>query len=110
MTTEASVPWWSGTKEDQKRRIEVVVGSYLTDPTPLTDREKLLLRDAIGHAARGLFGMATQDLYEATLPESAWSPQARVNPEDVRDIDRAFLSRCLDWLRASPAQTQPLFI
>jgi hypothetical protein len=109
MTSEAARPWWSYTKDEQKRRIEAAVDSYLADPTPLTDREKLLLRDAIGHTARGLFGMAAHDLYEAGLPESTWSPTARVKPEDVRDVDRALLSRCLDWLQSAPTQMRPYF-
>lgn len=74
MTTVDSRPWWAYTKDDQKRQIEEAVEWYFTENAELTNRQKLLLRDAIGHTYRGLFGLAIQDIYDLGLPESAWSP------------------------------------
>jgi hypothetical protein len=103
-------PWWSHTKEEQKRRIEDAIHGILAAPGELTDRQKLLLRDAIGHAYRGLFGMATQDLYLLGLPEDAWSESARVDPAMVDGVTPHTLRRALEALRGSPVQECPVFM
>ena len=109
MNTEEQTPWWSYTKDEQKRRIEDAIDWYLSQPRELSDRHKLLLRDAIGHSYRGLFGMAMQDIFEAGLPESAWAESARIEPAMVDGITRETLRRALEALRTSPVQERPVF-
>jgi hypothetical protein len=53
--------------------------------------------------------MAAQDLYELGLPESAWSDNARVDPEMVEGISRETLRRALAALRSTTPQMQPVF-
>jgi hypothetical protein len=94
MTTADNRPWWAYTKDEQKRQIEDAVEWYLSQNVELTNRQKMLLRDAIGHTYRGLFGLAVQDIYDLGLPESAWSPAACVEPtmvEGVRLVMRCFV-------------------
>jgi hypothetical protein len=109
MTTDEYRPWWAHTKAKQKREIEDAVEWYLSRDGELTDRQKLLLRDAIGHAYRGLFGLAAEDIYELGFPESAWSPSARVDPVMVEGVSRETLQRALNALKASTAQSRPIF-
>jgi len=103
-------PWWSYSKEERKQRIEDAIDEFLSEPGELTNRQKLLLRDAIGHTYRGLFGIAAKDLYEYGLPESAWSDAARVDPTMVEGITGETLRRALDVLRGSPVQIRPSFM
>lgn len=97
-------------QREHKDRIEDAIDWYLSQEGELTDRQKMVLRDAIGHAYRGLFGIAVQDIYELGLPESAWSPSARVEPMMVESITRGALRRSLDVLRSAPAQNRPIFV
>jgi hypothetical protein len=109
MTADPNRPWWMYTPDEQKRRIEDAVEWYLSQEGELTDRQKMLLRDAIGHAYRGLFGLAVQDIFDLRWPESEWSPSARVEPTMVEGINRESLQRALIVLRASPVQHPPIF-
>jgi hypothetical protein len=110
MSTETERPWWSYTKEEQKSRIEDAVHWYLSQPGDLARREKLLLRDALGHTYKGLFGIAAHDLYSLTLPEGAWSETARVDEAMVQGLTRDTLRRALAALRNLPAQMRPVFM
>jgi hypothetical protein len=110
MSTSNQRQWWSYSKEEQKRLLEDAVEEYLSQPGELSDREKLLLRDAIGHTYRGLFGMAAHDLGVLRLPESAWGESARVDPAMVDGITRERLERALRALRGAPVQEQPVFM
>jgi hypothetical protein len=102
-------PWWSCNREERKRLIEDAVEGFLSSSEELTDRQRLLLRDAIGHTYRGLFDMAAQDLHELGLPENAWSDNARVDPGMVEGVSRETLRRALAVLRGTPPQMQPIF-
>jgi hypothetical protein len=102
-------PWWAYSKEERKQRIEDAIDASLARPEELTDRQKLVLRDAISHAYHGLFDMAAQDLYDLGLPESAWGDSARVDPGMVEGVTRETLRRALAALRASPPQMHPVF-
>ena len=109
MTTADSRLWWSLTKDEQKRQIEEAVEGHLSQAAELSDRHKMLLRDALAHTYRGLFGLAAQDLYELGLPESAWAASARVEPAMVEGITRDLLRRTLATLRATTVQERPVF-
>ena len=109
MIADDNRPWWAHTQAEQKRQIEDAVEWYLSQDGELTDRQKMFLRDAIGHTYRGLFGLAIQDIYDLGLPESAWSPSARVEPTMVEGVSRETLRRALNALRASPVQSRPVF-
>jgi len=98
---------WSKARE--KAFVERVVGQHLSRQFVFTNREKMFLRDAIGHAFKGLFGLATQDLRDMRLPESAWSPAARVTAAMVANIDHSSLATALAVLKASPVQERPIF-
>lgn len=99
---------WNYSPEERKEEIVVALERYLQQqPDPLTDRQKLLLRDAIGHTYRGLFGLAVEDVYDLARPESDWA--APVAPDMVAGITRETLRRALIVLRHSPAQTVPVF-
>jgi hypothetical protein len=63
----------------------------LEQTADLSDRQKLLLRDAIGHAYRGLFGLAAEDVYDLARDESEWA--APVAPDMVAGITRDMLQR-----------------
>lgn len=110
MSEEPERPWWAYTKEEQKQRIEAAIDEFLSRPGALTDRQKLFLRDALGHTYRGLFGIAAQDLYLLGAPEDAWSDSARVLPAMVEGITRESLRRVLEALRLSPVQERPVFM
>ena len=107
--SETEHPWWAYSKREQKDQLEDATDWYLSQKSELTDRQKMLLHDAIGHPCRGLFGIAVQDIYELSLPESAWSPSARVEPMMVESITREALRRSLDVLRSAPVQNRPIF-
>ncbi len=109
MTTADDRHWWDDTKDEQKRRIENAVEWYLSQNVELTNRQKMLLRDAIGHTYKGLFGLAVQDIYDLRLPESAWSPSASVDPTMVEGVSHEVLRRALNALRTSSVQTAPVF-
>jgi hypothetical protein len=102
-------PWWAYGKEERKRLIEDAVGEFLSSSEELTDRQRLLLRDAINHTYRGLFDMAAHDLYDLGLPESAWSDYARVDPGMVEGVSRETLRRALAVVRSTPPQMHPIF-
>jgi hypothetical protein len=74
MRSEGQRPWWTYSKQEQKEQIEEAIAWYPAQDGELTDRQKMLLRDAIGHTYRDLFGMAQEDIRELGLPEDAWSP------------------------------------
>jgi hypothetical protein len=107
MNCEKERPWWAHSKVKQKEEIEDAVEWHLSQEGELTDRQKMLLRDAIGHTYRGHFGMAIQDIYELGLPENAWA--TRVDPALVEGITREQLRRALVVLRSSPVQNHPIF-
>lgn len=110
MSTESERPWWSYTKDEQKRRVEDAVDRRLALSEELTDRQKLLLRNSLGHAYRGLLGLATQDLYDLSLAESAWSETARVDAGMVEGLTPETLRKALAVLRATPVQMRPVFM
>jgi hypothetical protein len=97
----------SYTPEERKQEIVAALDQYLEQPADLSDRQKLLLRNAIGHAYRGLFGLAAEDVFDLARDESEWA--APVAPDMVAGITRDILRRALDVLRHSPAQTTPIF-
>jgi hypothetical protein len=73
----------------------------------LSERQKLLIRDAIGHAYRGLFGLAGEDIIDLTRDEAEWAD--RVAPDMVSGITKETLRRALNALKHHPAQTHPIF-
>jgi hypothetical protein len=101
--------WWDLSKQERKEQIEEAIAWYLSQEGELTDIRKMLLRDAIGHTFRGLFGMARQDIYELGLPESSWAPLPR-EAMMLEGITKDALIRALDALRASPVQERPVFV
>lgn len=109
VTTHDNRPWWAYTKAEQKQQIEDAVERYLSGNAELTNRQKMLLRDALSHTYRGRFSEAAQDMYELTLPESAWSQSASVEPPMVEGISHEMLRRVLTALRASSVQSPPVF-
>lgn len=102
--------WWAISRDEQKRRIEDAVGWYLSQDFELSDRQKLLLRDTIGHAFRGLFGLAAQNICDMNLPEDAWAESAKVQSVMVVGVDRKMLQQALNDLRTSPTQTRVVFM
>lgn len=106
MTAPDSSPWWTYTKDEQKRQIEEAVEWYLSESGELSNRHKLLLNEAIGHAYNGFFGWAAQNIYDLGLPESAWA--CRVEPLMVEGITHDLLRRKLDALRTSAVQERPV--
>lgn len=109
MSTDTQRDWWSYSQDEQKQIIVDVVDWRLSQEGDLPDRHKLLLRDAIGYAGRGLFGIACQRIYELSVPESDWAPSARVKPAEVEGITAQMLRRWLEMLRGSPTQTRAIF-
>jgi hypothetical protein len=85
MTTD-NRPWWSLSREEQKQQIEEALESYLAQESELTDRQMMLIRDAIGHAHRGLFGLAAQDVICLDLPEDQGPP---VDPSTLGGVNRS---------------------
>lgn len=110
MSDTGARPWWSYSPDEQKRLIEDAVEERLSQPDELTDRQLLLLRDAIGHTYRGLFGMAVHDLHLFGVPESGWSESARVDPAMIEGITREKLRRALRAVRAASVQVPPVFV
>jgi hypothetical protein len=102
--------WWSANKAEQKHSLEEAIEWHLDHyGDELTNRQKLLLSQTIGHTLRGLFGLARQDIYDLQLPESAWSPTAAVTQEMVVGITNVSLREWLRALRRSEVQEQPVF-
>ncbi|KAA0570134.1 hypothetical protein [Azospirillum sp. Sh1] len=87
--------------------MEGAIGWYLSRPTDLTNREKLLLRDAISAAYRGLFGLAAQAIYDMGEPEAQWA--SSVEDAAVDGITRESLRRALTALESSPVQSPAVF-
>jgi len=99
---------WNYTPEEQKDELVVALERYLQEHSgDLTDRQKLLIRDAINHTFRGLYGMAIQDIYDLALEEKAWA--SPVPAALVEGITRQMLQRALQALKYAPAQTRPVF-
>jgi hypothetical protein len=69
----------------------------------------LTLQNALGHAYRGLFSIARQDIHDLALAENAWSPSAAVTAEMVNDVTHQALCRSLAYLKGTPAQYPPVF-
>jgi hypothetical protein len=109
MDSEKNRPWWTHTNQEMKQQIEEAIESYLSHDAELTDRQQMLLRDAIGYTYRGLFGMAFENIRELTLPDSAWSPSARVEPMMVEGVTRESLRRALYVLHSTPVQNRAYF-
>lgn len=106
---EGTLQWWLRDISEHKRAIEEALDWYLTQPHDLTDRQKLLLRDALDNADRGLFGLAMQDIYDAGIPESRWSPEATVDPAMVAGVTKQSLGQRLIVMKTTAAHTQPIF-
>ena len=109
MATPDKQPWWIYTREEQKRQIEEAVDWYLARPGKLSDRHKMLLRDAMAHTFRGHFGAAFQDIYDLNLPDNVWPPSVGIDPTLIAGVDRAALRRMLAALKASAAQSRSVF-
>jgi hypothetical protein len=101
--------WWSYSKREQKRLIEDAVDERLSREGELSDRQKLLLAKAIAHAFRGLFGLASVDIYQFNIPENNWAASARVTSEEVEGISPEKLRDWLEVLRGSPTQEKAIF-
>lgn len=102
-----SYHWWKLSKEDQKRQVERAIDWYLRRRADLSNREKLLLRDAISAAFRGLFGLAAQAVYDMGEPEDRWA--SSVEDAAVDGITPESLRRALTALEASPVQSPAVF-
>jgi hypothetical protein len=100
-------PWWSHSAQEHKKQIEDAIESHLLQADDLTDRQKFLLREAIGDAYRGLYGLAIQGIYELGLDESAWSKP--VEPIMVEGVSREGLRAALEVIRSAPPQAPPVF-
>jgi hypothetical protein len=110
MSTTTSIPYRpKHSLDEQKGEIEEILACYLSDEADLSNRQKYLLQNALGHTYRGLFGMARQDIQELWLPESTWSRSAVVTGEMVTGVNRQTLRRALAYLRGAPAQSPPVF-
>jgi hypothetical protein len=98
--------WWHLSPEEQKREIEAELESYLDREGDLTDRQKMLIRDAIGHTLRGLFGLAVHDISCLELPEDKGPP---VDASTIQGVDRVMLRSALRSLKGRPPQWPPVF-
>jgi hypothetical protein len=108
MNQERGSHWWSLSKAEQKQQIEQAVDWYLSQDGDLSDIQVTLLRDAIGHTFRGLFGMARQDVFNLGRPESDWGPIPR-HVLMIDGISTDTLRRALALLRETPVQERPVF-
>jgi hypothetical protein len=109
MSNDMQCEWWSLSKDEQKQMIEDAVDERLSGEGELSNRQKLLLAHAIGHAYRGLFGMAAVDIDHLSIPDDGWAPSARVKPEEVTGFTKQKLRDALAWLRTSPTQASAIF-
>jgi hypothetical protein len=108
MSRESSSHWWTLSKAEQKQQIEQAVEWYLSQDGDLSEIQVALLRDAIGHTFRGLFGMARQDVFNLGRPESDWGPIPRCVLM-IEGITKETLHRALAALRETPVQDRPVF-
>lgn len=106
---EAALQWWLRDVDEHKHAIEEALDWYLTQPQDLTDRQKLLLRDALDNTDRGLFGLAMQDIYDAGIAENRWSRDAPVDPSMVAGVTKQSLRERLKMVKASTARARPIF-
>jgi len=106
---EAALQWWLRDIDEHKHAIEEALDWYLTQPQDLTDRQKLLLRDALDNTDRGLFGLAMQDIYDAGIAENRWSRDAAVDPSMVAGVTKQSLRERLKMVKASTARSRPIF-
>ena len=106
---EAALQWWLRDVDEHKHAIEEALDWYLTQPQDLTDRQKLLLRDALDNTDRGLFGLAMQDVYDAGIAENRWSRDAPVDPSMVAGVTKQSLRERLKMVKASTARSRPIF-
>jgi hypothetical protein len=96
------------TLEEQKGQIEKALTWYLSRGSDLTDRQKYLLRNALGHTYRGLFPIA------AGYPQSGLGGERLVSVGsshrgDGYDVTHQVLCRSLAYLSGTPAQYPPVF-
>ena len=106
---DPALQWWLRDVDEHKSAIEQALDWYLSQPQDLTDRQKLLLRDALDNTDRGLFGLAMQDIYDAGIAENRWSPEAAVDPAMVTGVTKQSLRARLKMLKATTARSRPIF-
>lgn len=106
---EAALQWWLRDIDEHKHAIEEALEWYLSQPQDLTDRQKLLLSDALDNTDRGLFGLAMQDIYDAGIAENKWSPGAAVDPTMAAGVTKQSLRARLQMIRATSARPRPIF-
>ena len=106
---EAALHWWLRDIDEHKHAIEEALDWYLSQPQDLTDRQKLLLRDALDNTDRGLFGLAMQVIYDAGIAENRWSSEAAVDPSMAVGVTKQSLRERLKMVKATTARSRPIF-
>ena len=103
------VPFWSLTKDQQKHEIETAIREFLDRHEPLVDHQKFFLTQALGHVARGLFGIALQDIIDAYREAKEFSPSFKISSAEIEGVTKESLRRALRYSGASPALEYPIF-
>ena len=103
------LPWWQRTKAKQKADIEAAVREFLDRDMALTERELYCLAEALTAVGRGLFGIAAQQIQFAHEPESSFSPQFKIPPDDFTGTTVEALRAALDYSEGCPVREIPDF-
>ena len=103
------LPWWQRTKARQKADIETAVREFLDRNKELNDREMFFLAEALAAVAQGTFGIAVQAIQDAHEPESSFSPQSKIPPDDFTGTRVEALRKALDHSERCPVREIPIF-
>lgn len=103
------LPWWHRKKKQQKEDIESWVREFVELDRELTDREMYFLVQALEAVARGTFGIALQAISDAHEPDSSFSPQFKITPNDLRGVTKDTLRAALRHSEQCPVQEVPIF-
>lgn len=103
------IPWWTLTKAQQKAEIEAAVEEFIELDRGLTERERFFLAQALGNVARGLFGVALQDIIDAHEPDNAFSSSFTIPAIQIEGVTKETLRRVLRRSVDTPVQEREIF-
>ena len=103
------LPWWQRTKAQQKADIETAIREFLDLNRELNDREMFFLAEALAAVARGTFGIAVQAIQDAHEPESSFSPQSKIPPDNFTGTTVEAVRKALFHSERCPVQEIPVF-
>lgn len=107
--TKAENPYWTMSKENQKRELEHHLREFLSPGSgDLAPHERFFLAETIGLTNRGLFGMARAALCDAYEDASQFTQYA-MDPDVVTRATPSNLRRALQYLESTPAREHPVF-